>query len=453
MEQIYPDAFYILAITLTAIVFGWKSALRVYRRIIIEDEKRAKALLDEASEIKAGADRKNQEVTELRARLLEKLGSVAHLRPEEVREELTQACEAEAKRRAARSLAQLETQLREDADQLSQRILASAIERAASRTLSIHTIHPVEVKSDEMKGRIIGKEGRNVRHFEDLTGVDVIVDETPGIVFLSAHNPMRRAIASIALEYLIADGRVNPVSIEQSVERARNEFDHRCFTKGREVANELAIGTLPEDLLRQIGLLEYSYNGSENLLSHSIDVAMISGLMAAELKLDPMVARRAGLLHDIGKVSQHLSAHPHAIAGADIARQAGENSEVINAIAAHHGSVEATSIYAILVQAANATVKSRPGAKRQHLEHFVKQVGDLEQLARQLPGVEVAYALQVGRELRVVVEGKALSDEDAALLLHDISKKVEQDGRYPGSLKITVIRESRHTAYTGERLA
>jgi len=358
---------------------------------------------------------------------------------DEIRDEARLAAVAEVKR--------IEDEARAEAENRSKTIISAAIQRYASEYVAERTVATVPLPSDDMKGRIIGREGRNIRAIEAATGIDLIIDDTPEAVVISCFNPVRREIARLALTRLIADGRIHPTRIEESVEKATQEVEQQCRDAGEKAVLDLGIGRLPPELLRLIGRLKFRSSNAQNLLQHSIEVGFLAGAMAAELDLPVKTARRAGLLHDIGKAIEQEAEGSHAAVGAATARRFGEPPRVVQAIAAHHGEVPATDVLDHIVDAANVMSGQRPGARREMLESYVQRLQELEQVATSFPGVERAFAIQAGREVRVLVENSRVSDQEARLLSKDIARKVEAQLSYPGQVRVSVIRETRATDY------
>ncbi len=376
-----------------------------------------------------------------------RLEKTAGLSQAEAREALTAEIRDEARLAAVAEVKRIEDDARAEAEARSKTIISAAIQRYAGEYVAERTVATVQLPSDDMKGRIIGREGRNIRAIEAATGVDLIIDDTPEAVVISCFNPVRREIARLALTRLIADGRIHPTRIEESVEKATQEIDQQCRDAGEQATLDLGIGRLPPDLVRLIGRLKFRSSNAQNLLQHSIEVGILAGAMAAELGLPVKVARRAGLLHDIGKAIDQEAEGPHAVIGAQTAKKFGESPRVIHAIEAHHGDVTATDVIAHLVDAANVLSGQRPGARREMLESYVQRLHDLEKIATSFPGVERAFAIQAGKEVRVIVENSRVSDDQARLLSKDIARRVESDLSYPGQIRVAVIRETRATDY------
>jgi ribonucrease Y len=393
---------------------------------------------------------REQEVAKVREDLQElsqaqrkELERVSGLTLEQARQELLQKAEVEIRYEAAQTARKIEAEARETAERRAREVVALAIQRCAADHTAEVTVSVIPLPSDEMKGRIIGREGRNIRALESLTGVDFIIDDTPESVTLSSFDPIRREIAKMALEKLLADGRIHPARIEEMVEKAQREIDARIRESGERAAFEAGVHGLHPEELKLLGRLNFRFSYGQNLLQHSIEVALLAGLMASQLDGDADLARRAGLLHDIGKALTHEVEGTHSDIGLDIARRYHEPPEVLNAIAYHHGDVEATCLEAILVAAADAISASRPGARKETVEMYVKRLENLERIATSFTGVERAYAIQAGREIRVLVRPQELDDAAAAVLARDLAKKIEEELEYPGQIKVTVLRETR----------
>ena len=348
---------------------------------------------------------------------------------------------------AAHSVKRIEDEAREGASREAQKIVGMAVQRAASDYVAETTVSVVMLPSDEMKGRIIGREGRNIRALEAATGVDLIVDDTPEAVILSGFDPFRREIARVSLERLVADGRIHPARIEEVVEKAKAEFEQRVQQEGEGALLELNIPNVHPELVRLLGRLRYRTSYGQNVLQHSKEVAFLAGTMAAELRVSLPIAKRAGLLHDIGKAVDREMEGSHLEIGIDLLRKYGESEEVIHAMACHHGDYDPESVEAVLVTAADALSAARPGARREILETYVKRLEKLEELASSFKGVQKSFAIQAGREIRVIVDSKKIPDEQAVWLSKDIAKKVEAELTYPGQIKVTVIRETRSIEY------
>ena len=371
------------------------------------------------------------------------LEQTASLTREEARRQLVQSMIDEAKHEAAKSIRLIEQEAREEAERHAKRIMAIAIERLAGEFVAERTVSVVHLPSDDMKGRIIGREGRNIRAIESATGVDLIVDDTPEAVLVSCHNPIRREIAKRALERLLSDGRIHPGRIEEVVRKAEEAVEETVREAGQKAIFDVGIHGVHPELVKLLGMLQYRYSYAQNVLTHSIEAAFICGAMAAELGLNEKQARRAALLHDIGKALTHEVEGSHAIIGADIARKYGESAKVVNAIAAHHEEVKAETILAPLVDAADALSGARPGARREMLESYVRRLEELERISNSFKGVEKSFAVQAGREVRIIVQPGAVGDDQAAMLAHDVARKIEHEMTYPGQIKVTVIRELR----------
>ena len=374
-----------------------------------------------------------------------KLEAVAGLTREEAKRSLMDEMIGSARTDAAKHIRIVEEEAREEADRRAKRVVAIAIERLAGEFVAERTVSVLALPNDEMKGRIIGREGRNIRAIEAATGVDIIIDDTPEAVVISCHNPIRREIARVALQQLISDGRIHPGRIEEVVRKAEQQVEESIREAGQRAIIEVGVHGIHPELVKLLGMLKYRYSYAQNVLMHSIEAAFICGAMAAELGLNEKQARRAALLHDIGKALTHEVEGSHALIGGEIARKYGESAKIVNAIAAHHEEVKAETILAPLVDAADALSGARPGARREVLESYVKRLEDLETIAKSFKGVEKCFAVQAGREMRVIVEPSQISDEDTSMLARDVARKIETDMTYPGQIRVTVIRETRAT--------
>jgi ribonucrease Y len=419
------------------------------KKVDLQDQKemnlarREKALLQQEHSI----EEKTQELDHLVGEHRTRLESLAGLTAEEAKNQLIQSIEGDAKERAARLLKRVEDETRTAADKKAKEIISLAIQRYASDYVSEKTVSVVSLPSDEMKGRIIGREGRNIRALEAATGIDLIIDDTPEAVILSGYNPVRREVARISLERLITDGRIHPARIEEVVEKVKHELEVTIREAGEQAAFDVGVHGIHPELIKLLGTLKFRTSFAQNVLQHSLEVAFLCGIMASELSLSVRQAKRAGLLHDIGKAVDHEVEGSHALIGADQARRYGESSRIVNALAAHHDEEAPQSVMAVLVQAADALSAARPGARKEMLESYVKRLEDLERIANSFQGVGKSYAIQAGREIRIVVDSDRVADDGIALLSYDISKKIEKELTYPGQIKVTVIRETRAVQY------
>jgi ribonuclease Y len=377
----------------------------------------------------------------------EELERLSSLSSEEARQFLLNEVSKEIKHETAIIIKEAENKAKEEADKKAREIITCAIQRCAADHVSESTVHVVALPNDEMKGRIIGREGRNIRTLETLTGVDLIIDDTPEAVILSSFDPIRREVARIALEKLIIDGRIHPARIEEMVERAKKEVENDIKEEGEQATFETGVHGLHQELIRLLGRLKYRTSYGQNVLKHSLEVAYLAGLMASELGLDVTIAKRAGLLHDIGKAVDHEVEGPHALIGAEIAKKYHESPIVVNAIGAHHGDLEMLSMEAILVQAADAISAARPGARRETLEAYIKRLEKLEEIANSYEGVEKSYAIQAGREVRIMVKPDTIDDAGAVEMARSMVKKIESELEYPGQIKVNIIRETRAVDY------
>ena len=401
--------------------------------------KREDGIKQREREIDARRSEYNQLIDGVRQRLEQTAGMTR----DEAKRTLMEQMVDEARHDAAQRIRHVEAEAREEADRRAKKIVSIAIERMAGEFVAERTVSVIPLPSDDMKGRIIGREGRNIRAIEAATGVDLIIDDTPEVVVISCHNPIRRELARLALERLVSDGRNHPGRIEEVVRKAEQELDEAIREAGQRAVLELGIHGLHPELVKLVGMLKYRYSYAQNVLNHSIEAAFIAGAMAAELGLNEKQARRAALLHDIGKALTHEVEGSHAIIGGEIARKYGESAKIVNAIAAHHEEVKAETILAPLVDAADALSGARPGARREVLESYVKRLEDLERISNSFRGVEKSFAVQAGREIRVIVDPGTIPDDQTLLLARDVARKIEQEMTYPGQIKVTVIRETR----------
>ncbi len=387
------------------------------------------------------------QIEDIKAQQIKKLESIAGLSAAEAKEELVSHIENDVKHEAAARMMEIETQLKEDAEAKAKNIISLAIQRCASDSVSEATVSVVPLPNDDMKGRIIGREGRNIRTLETLTGVDLIIDDTPEAITLSSFDPIRREVARISLEKLISDGRIHPTRIEETVEKAKKEIEASIKQAGEHAIFEVGVHGINNEMVKILGRLKYRTSYGQNVLDHSIEVAHLSGMIADELGVDSTLAKRAGLLHDIGKAMTQEIEGSHVYIGVDIAKKYRESKDVIHAIEAHHNDVDPKTIVAMIVQAADAISAARPGARREDLENYIKRLQKLEEIANSFGGVEKSYAIQAGREIRIMVKPEEVSDEQMVLIAHDIVKKIEGSMEYPGQIKIHMIRESRAIDY------
>jgi ribonuclease Y len=376
-----------------------------------------------------------------------KLEKIAGISREEAKKMLMDSIEGEARLEAGKKLVLIENEMKIQADRKGKNILALAISRYAGDYVAERTVSVVPLPSEEMKGRIIGREGRNIRALEAATGIDIIIDDTPEAVILSGFNPVRREVARLALAQLITDGRIHPARIEEIVEKVAKELEVTMREAGEQVTFDVGVHGLHVEVIKLLGRLKYRTSYGQNMLQHSVEVAFLCGIMADELGVDSKQARRAGLLHDLGKAVDHEVEGSHAIIGSDLAKKYGEPEEVIHAIAAHHEDVTPTSVLDVLVQSADALSGARPGARKEMLETYVKRLEDLEKIANSFDGVEKSYAIQAGRDLRIVVDSGDVNDNAATLLSRDVAKRIESELTYPGQIRVTVIRETRAVEY------
>ncbi len=394
-----------------------------------------------------GLNRKYAEIDEKRAQITQELERISGLTSEQAKEHLLRSVEEDVKKDAAKLVRELEQQARDEASKRARDYVVSAIQRCAADHVAENTITVVQIPSDEMKGRIIGREGRNIRTLETATGVELIIDDTPDAVVLSAFDPVRREIARVALEKLILDGRIHPARIEEMVEKAKKEVDTKIRDEGEKALQEVGVHGIHPELVKLLGRMYFRTSYGQNALKHSIEVSHLSGLMAAELGLDVRMAKRAGLLHDIGKAVDHEMEGSHIQLGSDLCKKFKESQIVINAVESHHGDVEPTSMIACIVQAADTISAARPGARRETIETYINRLKQLEEITNSYAGVEKSYAVQAGREVRVMVIPEKVSDADMVLMARNISKQIEAEMQYPGQIKVNVIRESRVTDF------
>jgi ribonuclease Y len=373
----------------------------------------------------------------------QQLERISGLTAEQAKELLVRAMENEARFEAAKLVKKVENEAKEEADKKSKKIIATAIQRYAADFVAERTVSVVPLPNDEMKGRIIGREGRNIRALEAATGIDLIIDDTPEAVILSGFNPVRREVARLSLQRLISDGRIHPARIEDVVKKVGQEVEQTIKEAGEQAAFDLGVHGMHAELVKYIGRLKFRTSYSQNVLQHSVEVGFLSGIMASELGLNTKLARRMGLLHDIGKAIDHEVEGPHAIIGSKLAKKYGESPKVVHGIASHHEDVPPNSVYAFLVQAADGLSGARPGARKEMLENYIKRLEDLEKIANEFKGVANTYAIQAGRELRVIVESEKVTDDEAVMLSKDIARKIEESLNFPGQIKVTVIRETR----------
>ncbi len=406
-------------------------------------EKKEQLLQDKEKDI----EKTQQDLQMVITRQLKELERLSGLTSEEAKELLLSNTEQQVRQEMAILIKSVESEAKEEAEKKAKNYISLAIQKCAADVVSETTVSVVALPNDEMKGRIIGREGRNIRTFETMTGVDLIIDDTPEAVILSSFDPIRREVAKLALEKLISDGRIHPARIEEMVDKSKKEMDQAIKELGEAAAFEVGVHGLHNEIIKLLGRLKYRTSYGQNVLKHSIEVAHLAGVMAAELDVDIMLAKRGGLLHDLGKAVDHEVTGPHVEIGVDLAKKFRENKDVIHCIEAHHGDVEAHSIEAVLVQAADAISASRPGARRETLESYIKRLEKLENLADSFSGVDRSFAIQAGREIRIIVKPDELDDLATIQLVKEIARKIELELEYPGQIKVTVIRETRQTEF------
>lgn len=395
------------------------------------------------SSLQGQLDKRERDLDDLTARQAAELERIAGLTKDDAHDELLARVRAESVREEAQILRESEMRVRDQADKTAREIISTAIQRCAADQAGEITVTSVHIPSDDLKGRIIGREGRNIRTFEQVSGVNLVIDDTPETVVLSSFDPVRRETARVALENLIADGRIHPARIEELYKKAEDLVNERVREAGEQAAFDAGIHDLHPELVKTLGALRYRTSFGQNVLQHSIQVSMLCGIMASELGLDEAPAKRAGLLHDLGKAIDHEVEGPHAVIGADLARRYGEKPNIVHAIEAHHADVEPDTVLDVLVMAADAISAARPGARRESAETYIKRLEKLEEISNSHDGVERTYAMQAGRELHVMVEPEKISDAQATVLAHDIAKQIEDEMEYPGQVRVVVIRESR----------
>ena len=426
---------------------------RYEKRVVQKEEILDKKLQNlEQKEITLGdklktVAKKEEEIEAIKTQQLEKLENISGITSDKAREIILTNAERDVRREMSIMIKEIESQAKEEAEKKSREIIGYAIQKCAADHVAETTVTVVNLPNDEMKGRIIGREGRNIRTLETLTGIDLIIDDTPEAVILSGFDPIRREVARIALEKLIADGRIHPARIEEMVEKARKEVDSIIKEYGEQAAFETGVHGLHPELIKLLGRLNYRTSYGQNVLKHSIEVAHIAGIMAAEIGADIRLAKRAGLLHDIGKAVDHEMEGTHVEIGMDLLKRYKESKEVIHAMSTHHGDYEPQTIEAVLVTAADAISAARPGARRETLEAYIRRLEKLEEIANSYEGVDKSFAIQAGREIRIMVKPENVSDEDIHLLARDMTKRIEDELEYPGQIKVSIIRETRAIEY------
>lgn len=388
-------------------------------------------------------NKRDEDLKKSEERIQQELERVAGMSREEAKQMIVDGMVADARKDAASIIRQIEADAKENGEQKAREIVATAIQRCASDTVSETTVTTVALPNDEMKGRLIGREGRNIRAIENATGVELIIDDTPEVVILSGFDPVRRQIARITIEKLIGDGRIHPARIEEMVEKVKRDMEITIKDAGEQASFDTGVFGLHPELIKLLGRLKYRTSYGQNVLAHSVEVSYIAGIMASELGLDVALAKRAALLHDIGKAVDQEVEGTHMQIGADLAKKYKESKEVVNAIAAHHGDVEPMTVEAVIVAAADAVSGARPGARRESVENYVKRLEKLEAIANEFPGVQKSYAVQAGREIRIIVKPEQVNDETLVLLANDVARKIESELEYPGQIKVNVIRETR----------
>lgn len=431
-----------------------RSELQKYERRVIQKEesldRKQQSIESKESNLNQklrAVDEKQKEVEAIKVKQLEKLEDISGITSEKAKDIILSNAEKEVRHEMSIMIKEIETQAKEDAEKKSREIIGYAIQKCAADHVAETTVTVVNLPNDEMKGRIIGREGRNIRTLETLTGIDLIIDDTPEAVILSGFDPIRREIARIALEKLISDGRIHPARIEEMVEKAKKEVENIIKEYGEQAIFETGVHSLHPELVKLLGRLNYRTSYGQNVLKHSIEVAHIAGIMAAEIGADIRLAKRAGLLHDIGKAVDHEMEGTHVEIGMDLLKRYKESKEVIHAMSTHHGDYEPQTIEAVLVTAADAISAARPGARRETLEAYIRRLEKLEEIANSYEGVDKSFAIQAGREIRIMVKPENVSDEDIHLLARDMTKRIEDELEYPGQIKVSIIRETRAIEY------
>ena len=431
-----------------------RSELQKYERRVIQKEesldRKQQSIESKESNLNQklrAVDEKQKEVEAIKVKQLEKLEDISGITSEKAKDIILSNAEKEVRHEMSIMIKEIETQAKEDAEKKSREIIGYAIQKCAADHVAETTVTVVNLPNDEMKGRIIGREGRNIRTLETLTGIDLIIDDTPEAVILSGFDPIRREIARIALEKLISDGRIHPARIEEMVEKAKKEVENIIKEYGEQAIFETGVHSLHPELVKLLCRLNYRTSYGQNVLKHSIEVAHIAGIMAAEIGADIKLAKRAGLLHDIGKAVDHEMEGTHVEIGMDLLRRYKESKDVIHAMSTHHGDYEPQTVEAVLVTAADAISAARPGARRETLEAYIKRLEKLEEIANSYDGVDKSYAIQAGREIRIMVKPEKINDEEIHLLARDITKKIEDELEYPGQIKVSIIRETRAVEY------